>query len=237
MPAQLGNPGRKTSLNLDRPGVDFAVCAKVRVVLEVRDTAVVAMGVAGRPDEDRLVGPACLCERLDITAEDRAQIIFAVLIDDPVVPDARIDEIECPPVARPVDQVIDPGRPPIVDAGSDGQRERLVRTVSSTRRNGEHRDIGAPGDTLRRPRAGIVEHSAAPGRDDARDRRAVRKLVTGFVPRRPEEVLAYRLAREHRVPDVNSGVDETDCLTAASFPSDAVLQLELRIGNVGPYGR
>ena len=112
--AQLGYSGRQTCLYIDRPGIDamFRVpvavdvrLAEVRDIRVVRRIAGVAVGIAGGKDEDCRVAIACLRQGSDGIVVIGAELGFAVLLDDPGVADAHVDEVKGAPAARPVDHV------------------------------------------------------------------------------------------------------------------------------------
>ena len=70
MPAKLVDPRGQTWQHLDGFGIDAMhadivfdeLHAKIRVVDEIVRIAGISVGVAGSPDEDRLLGRATLCE-------------------------------------------------------------------------------------------------------------------------------------------------------------------------------
>ena len=194
------------------------------------------MAVAGGPDEDGLVVLVGLSDQRDRLGEAAAQVLFAVLLDDAVIAHAHVDEIECPPRSRPVEDFLQPGGPGIVNAGLRGYRDRLVGTASARGRDGEHDDVGTPGNAVGAAPA-ADERDAPPCRDDARDRRAVRRNDAGLVLRRAEEDFRHVRLVKGRMILVDPAVDQAHRLAGARFDVDSMFQFELRVGAARPDRR
>ena len=122
MPAKLVDPRGQTWQHLDGFGIDAMhadivfdeLHAKIRVVDEIVRIAGISVGVAGSPDEDRLLGRATLCESRYGIPKISAQILCTVLVDDPGEANAEIYNIERPSAIRPINHVVDFRRPRIV---------------------------------------------------------------------------------------------------------------------------
>ena len=184
------------------------------------------MGVAGSPDEDGLLGHAGLGEGGDGVAVIAAKLLSGIQVDDPIPAEAHVNEIEGPSAARPGEHSVDHRLEIVVVAGESGQRYRSIGAAAGPEGNGEHRDIGAPGDAAGRIHIGSVR-VARPAHDHACDCGAMGALVADLVRRPGQKFFGHRLAGEHRMPGIDPGVDHADGLAASRRRPRAKFQFEL----------
>ena len=169
VPAQLGYPGRQARVDIGRSGVDLVSRhpqavdkghAEVRMAGEVGGIAGIAVAVACGKDEDGLVADARLRQRGNRVAEVVAKLLLAVLLDDPGEAHAHVDEVDG--AARPADDAVDEGRPPAVVVTEGRQRDRNIVAAAASGCDGEHRDVGAPGDAAPGAGCGSVRIARPP---------------------------------------------------------------------------
>ena len=194
--------------------------------------ALPSVGVAGRPDENRLISGSRLRHRGDHLPEVGAEIGFAVVVDDALVADAQVQDIHALPAVAPREDPVEPRRPRGVGACRVREREGVVSVVRAFYGNGEHGDVGAPGDALRAGGDRVLPDSGG----DARDGRAVGKLRAPLIRGASQEHLVHRFSREHRVRRVDAAVDEADGHAGARAGAFALEQVDVGVGPVRADG-
>ena len=201
---------------------------------EVGGIAGIAVAVACGKDEDGLVADARLRQRGNRVAEVVAKLLLAVLLDDPGEAHAHVDEVDG--AARPADDAVDEGRPPAVVVTEGRQRDRNIVAAAASGCDGEHRDVGAPGDAAPGAGCGSVR-IARPPHDHRRDVCTVGGRVAGGIPVAGNDLLGHGLACKDRVVRVDPAVDQADGLAGARRPRVIQVHLETRPGAVGPDRR
>ena len=226
MPLQFLDASHQPRQHPDRDGVDLAVFA-------VRDAglAFVVVRVSRRPHEDRLVSRLRLGQGRDRVPEVRAQVRFAVTVDDAVVAEAQVQDVQCFSRVAPGEHLAEDVGEPAVAPGERLERDRVVDVVGLAERDRPHREVRTPGDPV-----GSAGISGLAARRDARHRGTVGELLPGLGGGAEQEPLVDRLALEDRVFVVDPAVDHPDGHPGARRCVGPLEQAYVAVGAVGANG-
>ena len=227
MPAQLRDPRGQARKHLDRHGIDRPVDQGVErtadAIVRAGDAGV-AVRVAARPDQDRLVGHPCLRHRFNRFAEAVAKILLGIVVDDSIDADAQVEDVDA--LGK---DVFGDGLEVRAFVHEVSQRDGAVRPASALDRDRNHPEIGAPGDAPEPAMPFCRDEAVGVGPDDARHAGAVRTCGPGFILRH-EEKLFRHVACEQRVIKVDPGVDEAHGHARAGRAAGSLGEVDMRVG-------